>query len=123
MTIKPFEMHVSKTVGGGAGAVVQVEGFLDAHTVVGFEEQMNGLLEGGAAQIIMDMERLNYISSAGIGAMMSLVQRLRRQAGNLILLRPSKKVFKILQLLGFTEMFTIVDDEEDALAHLRAEPS
>ena len=68
---------------------------------------------------MMNLKQLSYISSAGIGAIMSLLQRLRRSSGNLALLNPSQKVYKILDLLGFTEMFKIIDNEAAAVEALK----
>jgi anti-sigma B factor antagonist len=118
VSVKPFELTIGKTLGEGECVVLQIAGFLDAHTVVGFEKQMDSLLEGGAVRIVLDLEKLSYISSAGIGAMMGLAQRLRRKDGDMILLRPSTKVFRILELLGFAEMFKIAQSEDDAMAQL-----
>jgi len=118
---KSFQMQVLKTLAQGQGALVEVGGFLDAHTVAGFEKQMNALVDNQASRIILDLSKLNYISSAGIGAMMSLLQRLRRESGDLVLWRPSPKVFKILELLGFTGIFRIAATEEEAWTQLRIE--
>jgi anti-anti-sigma factor len=116
---KPFKMSVRQESDEDKRAIVEVGGFLDAHTVVEFEDQMNGLLEQGASQVVIDLAELNYISSAGIGAMMGLVQRLRRQGGDMVLLRPNTKVQKILAMLGFTEIFKIAQSEDEALAELK----
>lgn len=119
MNNKPFEIIIRRNINESGSVVAEIDGYLDAHTVVGFEEQMNSLIEAGASRIVVDLERLNYISSAGIGAMIGLVQRLRRSSGDLVLVRPSPKVQKILDLLGFTEIFKIVSTEDEALAALR----
>lgn len=91
--------------------LIGISGFLDAHTVTNFEIKMDELVNSGKNKIVIDMENLSYISSAGIGAMMGLTQRLRKASGDLILLNPSEKVFKILDLLGFTKIFRIATDK------------
>lgn len=95
-------------------AVVKLSGFLDAHTVTDFERKMESCLQEGRAQVVLDIGELNYISSAGIGAMMGLAHRLRKMEGKLVLLNPSEKVFKILDTLGFTKIFQITHDESEA---------
>lgn len=121
MNNKPFQVVIRRNINEMGGVVVEVAGYLDAHTVVGFEEQMNSLIEAGASRIVVDLEQLNYISSAGIGVLIGLVQRLRRSEGDLVLVRPSSKVYKILDLLGFTDIFKIASTEDEALAALRHE--
>lgn len=98
---------------------VHISGFLDAHTVDQFEKEMDTLLEKQYVKFIMDLSDLNYISSAGIGVLMVLLQQLRRRHGDLVLLRPSSKVYKILDLLGFTKIFNIVNDQESAVQILQ----
>lgn len=95
-------------------ALVRLSGFLDAHTVTDFERKLDAILEEGRSQVVLDIGELNYISSAGIGAMMGLAHRLRKLEGRLVLLNPSDKVFKILDTLGFTKIFHISNDEVDA---------
>lgn len=97
---------------------VRITGFLDAHTVVSFEKTMEELLERQYNRVIMDLGCLNYISSAGIGALMVLLQQLRRRQGDMVILEPSAKVFKILDLLGFTKIFHIASDRAAAVQTL-----
>src|SRR5689334_5677935 len=107
-TVKPFVVEIIEPSAGQPEVLdVRVSGFLDAHTVVSFEKTMDELLEGRYSRLIVDLAGLNYISSAGIGALMVLLQQLRRRQGELVILRPSSKVFTILDLLGFTKIFHI----------------
>ncbi|MCL5271482.1 MAG: STAS domain-containing protein [bacterium] len=97
---------------------VRIIGFLDAHTVLTFEKTMEDLLERQYNKLIMDLESLSYISSAGIGALMVLLQQVRRRQGDMVILHPSPKVYKILDLLGFTKIFMIAQDRDTALQAL-----
>jgi len=101
-------------------AVVKLAGFLDAHTVTDFDARMENFLDQKRTQVVLDIGDLNYISSAGIGAMMGLAHRLRKMEGKLILLKPSDKVFKILDTLGFTKIFQITHDESEAKKAVQA---
>ena len=88
------------------------------HTVITFEKTMEELLEHQYNKLIMDLEALSYISSAGIGALMVLLQQVRRRQGDMVILHPSPKVYKILDLLGFTKIFLIAQDRDTALQAL-----
>jgi anti-anti-sigma factor len=117
--LKPFSIECSEPQEGEpAVVVVRVTGFLDAHTVTSFEKTMGDLLEQNHNKIIMDLGGLNYISSAGIGALMVLLQQLRRRQGDMVILQPTPKVFKIMDLLGFTKIFHIANDRQEALETL-----
>jgi anti-sigma B factor antagonist len=98
---------------------VRVSGFLDAHTVASFEKTVGDLLERQHNKFIVNVAGLSYISSAGIGALMVLFQQLRRRDGEMVILQPSAKVYKILDLLGFTKIFQIKQDRDEAIQALR----
>ena len=97
---------------------VKVNGFLDAHTAVQFEETMDQMLKLNYNKVIINLEELNYISSAGIGTLMVLLHQLRQRQGDMVILKPSPKVLKLLEMLGFTKIFTIVQQYESARAAL-----
>jgi len=111
--LKPFEVVEKQPSREGGYVSLALRGYLDAHTVNDFEAYMDRSIEQGAVRYLVDISDLNYISSAGIGAIMGLTQRLRRSDGELVLLRPSEKVFKILDKLGFTKIFRIAYSEEE----------
>ncbi len=98
---------------------VDVVGCLDSHTVVGFEKDLHALLDEGANKVLMNLQDLSYISSAGISALMGLTHRLRQKQGELILLKPTDKVYRVFRTLGFTTIFKIVEDESEAEAALK----
>jgi len=112
--MKPFEILDAQPSGGERYVAVALRGYLDAHTVNDFEAHMDRSLEKGALRYLIDVAELNYISSAGIGAIISLTQRLRRAGGEMVLLHPSEKVFKILDKLGFTKIFRLANSREEA---------
>ena len=91
----------------------ELVGCLDSHTVIGFEKSIDGLLEQGVDNMLLSLENLTYISSAGISALMSLTHRLRQRGGELALYRPTDKVLRVLRTLGFTSIFRIITTEEE----------
>jgi anti-anti-sigma factor len=100
--------------------IFNLSGYIDAHTVLEFEKAVNAEIEGGMKNVVLDLSDLAYISSAGIGAMMGLARRLSQDGGDLVLMRPTSKVFKILDGLGFTKIFKIAADENEALDKLKS---
>jgi anti-sigma B factor antagonist len=111
--LKPFEVVESEPTGRGDYIALALRGYLDAHTVSDFETHMDRSIEQGVVRVLLDLRELNYISSAGIGAIMSTTQRLRRADGDLVLVRPNEKVFAILDKLGFTKIFRLASSVEE----------
>lgn len=113
--MKPFSIESIQNGAGSCEIVeVRISGYLDAHTVDAFEQTFNQLLSQPQSKYILDLGDLNYISSAGIGAMMLFLQQLRRREGDMVIMAPSAKVGKVLDLLGFNQIFTIAQDRDTA---------
>lgn len=119
--MKPFSIEVTEEPStSGRIAEVHVSGFLDAHTVNQFDARINEELERDVSRFLLDFADLNYISSAGIGSLMVLLQQVRRKGGEMVLLNAQPKVYSVLDLLGFTKIFHFSNDREAALQELTA---
>ena len=102
------------------GVCFVLRGYIDAHTVIEFEKAVNAEVSSGLHNIVLDISGLSYISSAWIGAMMGLARKLAQVQGDLVLLQPTQKVLFILEGLGFTKIFKIAANLEEAQEKLRA---
>ncbi len=118
--MKSFDLHVRINTTEKEFSMIDLSGFLDAHTVNSFETHIEEILKGGVRRLVIDLKDLSYISSAGIGALMSLTHHLRKKQGDLVLFRPNQKVFKILDLLGFTKIFNVVLNEEEMKGYIQS---
>lgn len=102
-------------------AVVKVEGFLDAHTAPELEKVLNELLEKKQYQVVLDLLRLEYISSAGFGVLMGAISSFRENKGDLKLVQLPPRVYKVFDLLGFTKLFQVFDTLAEATAAFEKE--
>lgn len=99
-------------------AVVQPEGFVNAHTVRQFEGALEDLVQAGRVTILLDCTHLNYISSAGLGAIMGLIEPIRDQKGDILLCSLQRNVRSIFDTLGFTQLYRVFNSREEALRAL-----
>ncbi len=106
---------VVDTISGTDITKVTVQGFLDAHTVPEMEKIIQNLIHDEKYKIIVDFKELSYISSAGLGVFMSVIGDVKGNDGDIVLMDMPPKIYKVFDLLGFTEIFTIVDNEEAAI--------
>nr|WP_320132800.1 STAS domain-containing protein [uncultured Holophaga sp.] len=91
--------------------VVQPVGFINAHTVGKFEKVLDDLVGSGRFSILIDCSDLSYISSAGLGAIMGIVEQVRAGGGDILLCALQENVHIIFETLGFTALYRIFPDE------------
>ena len=97
-------------------AVVLPAGFINAHTVREFEQALEGLVSKGQYRILLNCQNLSYISSAGLGAIMGLIETVRENEGDILLSNLQENVYAIFDTLGFTQLYRVYKDQEAALA-------
>lgn len=78
-------------------------------------EKVNELLDGGNQHILLNLEKVSYMDSAGIGELVACYKRAKEKTGTVKLLNPSGKVFDLLQLTKLEEVFETFTDEGEAL--------
>lgn len=97
-------------------SVLLPAGFINAHTVREFEEALENLVQNGHYTILLNCKNLNYISSAGLGAIMGLIETVREHDGDILLSNLQDNVFAIFDTLGFTQLYRVFGNEDQALA-------
>jgi anti-anti-sigma factor len=79
-------------------------------------EQIASAIHGGIKYILLDMEKLEFISSAGVGAILGTVESLRNSGGDIVLFSLCDKVRHVLEVLDLTDYLTIRKSLSDSLA-------
>ena len=79
-------------------------------------EAVTRLLDGGAKRVVIDLSRVSYMDSSGLGALVACRRTAAAQDVPLVLLHPAGKVRDLLQLTGLGELFRIFQDEGEAAA-------
>jgi anti-sigma B factor antagonist len=78
-------------------------------------DNIQSLLDSGRHQIVLNLEKVSYMDSAGIGELVACYKRAREKDGTVKLLNPSGKVYDLLQLTKLEEIFDTFKDENEAL--------
>lgn len=97
--------------------VVDLYGELDAHTAPQLEEEFQRLITEDKYYIIVNCEKLTYISSAGLGVFMAYIEEVRQKDGDIKLTNMNSKVYNVFDLLGFPTLYDILKDENEAVSH------
>jgi anti-sigma B factor antagonist len=94
--------------------VLELKGYLDAHTAPKLEEAFTNLLNSRQYRIVVNCRDLSYISSAGLGVFMAYIEDVRKEKGDIKLSNMSPKVYNVFDLLGFPLLYEIFKDEREA---------
>jgi anti-sigma B factor antagonist len=113
----PFAIHSS--VDNGL-SIITLEGFVDAHTAPQFENAIQSEIEAGRNRVIVNCEKLNYISSAGLGVFMSFIEEVREIGGDIKICGLTPKVKHTFEILGFQDIFEMLDDQPTAVQRFNA---
>jgi anti-sigma B factor antagonist len=96
-------------------AVLYPKGHLDAHNVERFEKEIVKLVANDIVKIVVNCKDLNYISSAGMGIIMGYLDEIREKEGDIKLCSVNDRVYEIFDLVGFTDIYDFVENEQSAL--------
>ncbi|HOG12942.1 MAG: STAS domain-containing protein [Smithellaceae bacterium] len=95
--------------------VLAVQGRLDAATAPLFEEQVLPMISAGDKNFLLDLAGLDYISSAALRRLLFFAKRAEDQGGRVVLLSVQNHILEILDMAGFTQLFAIFADQDEAL--------
>jgi len=96
-------------------AIIQVQGPLNSTTGPDFEEYINKLMDENIRFILFDAERLEFISSAGIGLFIFIHKKLSELSGSFLMFNLPDEIKSLFNILGFDKMFTIAGSRIDAM--------
>ena len=99
----------------GSVNVINVQGYLDAHTAPALEDTFNKLINQSQYNVVVNFNDLAYISSAGLGVFMAYVETMRENSGDIKFSNMKENVFNIFDLLGFPMLYEFFKDENEAI--------
>jgi anti-sigma B factor antagonist len=95
--------------------VVRIAGNLDTQTSPVTEEQLTQLIQDGATKILLDFEKLNYISSSGLRVLLVAHKRLEGNSGQVRICNPNTMVREVFDTSGFSDIFSVYGSQAEAL--------
>jgi anti-sigma B factor antagonist len=93
---------------------VRLEGSLDGKTAPEAREQLQRFL-GANSKLILDLTKVDYLSSAGLRLLLVLYRELAARKGKLVLLGVSEDIRTVMSHTGFLSFFTLVDSAVEAV--------
>lgn len=99
-------------------AVVSVTGEIDASTEQRFRDGLTSVLSDGIVRVVVDLEGVAFLASAGIGVLMGVRRVLADGGGVLVLAAPHGEVAQVLAMTGVSDVIPVAASVADAVATL-----
>ena len=100
----------------GARTVVHVAGEIDVASADRLREQVAHLLAQGRNDLLVDLTGVSFMDSTGLGLLVGTLKRVRLAGGRLDLVVDSERLLKVFRITGLTQVFTIHETLDGALA-------
>lgn len=97
-------MTINKNLNGTV-LTVALEGRLDTTTAPELEAELKQSLPG-TTELIMDFEKLDYISSAGLRVLLSAQKTMTKQ-GSMKIIHANEMIMEVFEVTGFIDILTI----------------
>lgn len=97
-------------------AIVRFAGQFDFSRVSTARAEINQAIEQGAQLIVVNLNGLEYIDSAGLGVLVGTLARLRDRQGELAVVCRTPRIRRVFEITRLTQLVTLHDTEEEALA-------
>ena len=103
----------------GEANIISISGRLDAYSANDVEGKLNSLIDAAQVQLVVSLEKLEYISSSGLRVLLAALKKVRKQQGDIKLACLKPYIKEVFDISGFTQLFKIFDKEEDAVNSFR----
>ncbi len=99
--------------------ILGLDGRLDAVNSKLFEEKILTVIDGGETRFVIDLAKLDYVSSAGLRVFLLASKRLSPAGGKFVLCSLQEPVREVFDIVGFFSIHSIVSSIDEALSSLR----
>lgn len=98
--------------------IVRLRGQFDFSNVGRARAVINQRIEDGAHKVIINLDALDYIDSAGLGVLVGALARLRDREGELAVVCCTPRIRRVFDITKLTQLLALYDTEEEALRHM-----
>ena len=96
--------------------VVDVEGEVDVYTAPRLRELLIDLVNKNIYRFVVNVEKVEFLDSTGLGVLVGGQKRLRAHNGSLDVVCTQERILKIFRITGLTKVFGIFPTVDQAIA-------
>jgi anti-sigma B factor antagonist len=94
--------------------VLEIGGEIDVYTAPTLRERLLEMVNAGERRVVVDLGKVEFLDSTGLGVLVGAHRRLRAVEGVLALVCPHERLLKIFRITGLDSVFKIHGSVEDA---------
>ncbi|MFY9586583.1 MAG: STAS domain-containing protein [Actinomycetota bacterium] len=98
----------------GRWTVLDVEGEVDVFTAPKLREKIIALLDGGSDHLVVNLEKVLFMDSTGLGVLVGGLKRVKENNGELALAGAQGTVLRVLSVTGLNAVFPMHDTVDQA---------
>src|SRR3954463_3473654 len=114
--MKGIDVYVEEAPQNRGVSILRVSGYVDTTTSPDLERRLQALLREKRYHVVVDLARVEYISSAGWGIFISEIREIREHSGDLKLAGMAPDVREVFDLLEFENILQSYSDADLAVA-------
>ena len=114
--MKGIDVYVEEAPQNRGVSILRVSGYVDTTTSPDLERRLQALLREKRYHVVVDLARVEYISSAGWGIFISEIREIREHGGDLKLAGMAPDVREVFDLLEFENILQAYTDSDLAVA-------
>ncbi len=92
-----------------------MSGRIDSSNAPELEAALSDVIQGGRYNMVLELSGIEYMSSAGLRAIVGAYRECRNHAGDVRIANPSERMREVFDLAGLTAIISIYDDATAAV--------
>ena len=104
-----------ETQDDGSALTITVIGRVDGNTVNSLEGTVQALAGKDVPAVVFDLERMTYVSSAGLCVFLVAAKQAQRAGGKIVFCNLADNIREVFEVGGFNQILALRDTKEEAL--------
>ncbi len=100
----------------GPFQVIEVGGEVDVYTAPKLRETIVTAVDAGHNRLIVDVEKVDFLDSTGLGVLVGSLKRVRSDGGSLDIVCTHERILKIFDITGLDKVFGLHSSVDEAIA-------
>jgi len=98
----------------GDVCVLSLDGEVDVYTAPRLREQLGSLVAGGCTHLVVDLTKVAFIDSSGLGVLVGALRRVREKDGVMRIVCTRDSILKLFRITGLDKVFPLFTDASEA---------